>query len=65
MNRRFRLTIQCDNAAFEDEEAEIARILRRVAADVAEQGDTSGVCLDINGNVVGTFNFLGRATAGR
>lgn len=56
----FRLTMQCDTAAFDDVEAEIARILRRVAADVAEQGDRDGACLDVNGNVVGTFALTGR-----
>lgn len=57
----FRLQIKCDNAAFADDgiETEVARILRRVAADVAEQGDRSGVCMDANGNRVGSYTLTG------
>ena len=55
----FRLQIKCDNAAFEDLEGEVGRILRRVAADVAEQGDRSGVCMDYNGNRVGSYTLTG------
>lgn len=52
---QFRLTITCDNAAFEDSpEAEIARILRVTAAglEVADF-DTCRDLRDVNGNVVG------------
>jgi hypothetical protein len=57
----FRLQIKCDNEAFSDGslEPEVARILRRVAADVAEQGDRSGVCMDVNGNRVGSYTLTG------
>lgn len=54
---QFRLTITCENAAFEDSpEAEIARILRRTA-DSMEDGFDFGFCrnlLDADGNIVGT-----------
>lgn len=51
----FYLNIVTDNAAFEDLEAEIARILRRVAARV-EQGEQSGGVMDANGNRVGDWD---------
>lgn len=54
---QFRLSITCENAAFEDSpESEIARILR-ATADRLESGDdfdTHRNLSDLNGNVVGT-----------
>lgn len=46
-----------DNAAFQDgnKQAEVARILRKVAEKV-EAGEDSGSCMDINGNKVGTWS---------
>lgn len=46
-----------DNAAFQDgnKQAEVARILRKVAEKV-EAGEDSGPCMDINGNKVGTWS---------
>jgi hypothetical protein len=56
----FRLQITTDNDAFSgDPGPELARILRRVAKDVDEQGDTQGVCMDMNGNRVGSFRLTG------
>lgn len=58
---KFTLGFSCDNAAFGDEydeyamEQEIARILRRVAHKVLEEGDHSGQIRDINGNWVGRY----------
>lgn len=55
----FTLTINTDNAAFEDNEGrdEIARILRKVAADVEYYSDsirhTQITIMDVNGNAVG------------
>ena len=54
---QFRLTITCENAAFEDSpEAEIARILREVAVflDAGIDFDAYKSLRDVNGNVVGT-----------
>ena len=53
----FYLNIKTDNAAFSDDafEAEIARILRRVA-DRVERGEQSGGILDVNGNGVGDWD---------
>ncbi len=56
---RFRLNLECDNAAFEGEnmQHEIARCLRAVA-DRVERGEDCGLYRnihDINGNPVGTF----------
>jgi hypothetical protein len=63
---KFKLNIECGNAAFvDDQNAEIARILRAVAADL--EADTSGRLYeqhfrDSNGNRVGSFKlFKGRA----
>ena len=62
--RRLVVRVRCDNAAFAgqpgDEPAEVARILRRIADDVAKgyQGDS---LRDLNGNTVGAWQFLGTA----
>lgn len=65
----FTLTIQTDNAAFADAGgeptpeavgAEVARILRTVAAIVKDGPDLdgdSGTCMDSNGNKVGSWEF--------
>ena len=61
MSRRLVVRVRCDNAAFAgDEPAEVARILRRAADDVANgrQGDS---LRDVNGNTVGAWQFLGIA----
>ncbi len=60
---RLTITIDCDNAAFDDDEgccgAEVARILHRLAdgfseSDAAGIADESGLKLrDSNGNTVG------------
>lgn len=53
---RFNLTISCDNDAFTDDpSAEVAAVLVRVVAQLA-QAD-SGTVLDSNGNSVGTWGF--------
>lgn len=50
---RFNLSIDCDNAVFEDEPAtEIARIMATVAERVTE-GGIGGNVRDLNGNTVG------------
>lgn len=58
---QFTVTIDTDNAAFsgDDSGAELARILRAVAARV-EDGADDGVEYDINGNRVCTFELAGR-----
>jgi hypothetical protein len=54
---RFALTINCTNAAFDDDpRPEIARILRELA-DRLDGGITQGGVHDVNGNTVGTFTF--------
>ena len=57
----FKLTINTDNAAFNeyerDRNTETARILR-VAAEVVSQGGTEGTVFDSNGNKVGKFSFV-------
>ena len=51
----FTLTIDTDNDAFADDpQAEIARILRKVARRVA-CGEDTGRCMDANGNGVGGY----------
>ena len=53
----FSLTIETDNAAFEDREAELTRILRK-AADLVEAGETESRLYDMNGNRVGSMRYL-------
>jgi len=64
----FTLTINCENAVFEDNcNAEVARILRRVATDI-EEGNLNlpdwalrsqyQTLFDINGNDVGRASYL-------
>jgi hypothetical protein len=53
----FKIKIECDNAAFENDPlAEVARILRE-AADKLEQGQDGFKLRDINGNTVGSADF--------
>lgn len=53
----FTMKIECDNAAFEDEVAlEVARILE-AAGKALRMGNTSGRCIDANGNRVGTWEL--------
>lgn len=70
--KRFRLTLTCANAAFEDpgdpddedyvpehemaRGQETARILMDVAR-VVDAGGTEGKCRDANGNTVGDWRF--------
>lgn len=55
----FKLTIETDNAAFDDcPEQECARILRAVA-DALERGTRGAPLHDINGNRVGRFDLTG------
>lgn len=51
-----KITVRCDNAAFDDLEAEAARILREAAAQV-ERGCRAGRCFDGNGNHVGAWSI--------
>lgn len=51
----FTIKIKTDNAAFEDKNAEIARILREIANDL-EKDYVRSVILDHNGNNVGTVD---------
>lgn len=53
-----KIIVNMDNAAFEDGQgAELARILRRLADDVAS-GDSFATLRDINGNRVGGFVII-------
>lgn len=57
MSNSFSLTIDCDNDAFVgNKHAEIARILREVAAKI-EAGKYVTKLRDINGNTVGSVEF--------
>ena len=51
----FKLVINMDNAAFEDDEGanEVASILRRLAITLYSDGILGGILLDSNGNHVG------------
>jgi hypothetical protein len=53
----FTLTIECDNAAFENDPlGEVARILREAAYQL-DQGQDGFKLRDINGNTVGSAAF--------
>lgn len=55
----FRLTIECDNAAFDPRpDYELARLLRETALRI-EGGDTDHAIRDSNGNTVGSCTLLG------
>lgn len=58
----FRLTIRTENDAFSPPDAgpELARILRRLAGQLDAlplDGTTGGRVLDVNGNVVGEWEY--------
>ena len=61
---KFTLSINCDNAAFEDNPAsEIEHILCDVArqihdSDVANKREDRGALRDSNGNTVGTWRYV-------
>ena len=54
--KQFRVTIACENAAFDDDAVEeVARILYDIADKIGE--NSSGRVRDINGNDVGFWTF--------
>jgi hypothetical protein len=59
----FTLRIKCDNAAFADGDlrAEIARILREVATEVAGRRYGEKGIADVNGNTVGKYVLTGES----
>lgn len=60
---RFKLEFDCDNAAFgygQDDSAtfhETERILRKLLIEL-DNGNVSGRIADINGNTIGTWQFI-------
>lgn len=55
--KQFVLSIECENAAFNEcEKEEVARILREVS-DKLERGEEIGRVRDFNGNLVGEWMF--------
>lgn len=53
----FHVEIATSNDAFQDDTAEVARLLRVTANWLIDNYRTSGPLIDINGNQVGTFWF--------
>lgn len=54
---RFTVTIECDNAAFEDNaHGEVRRILHGIIERLGSMR-SSGACMDINGNKVGEWEL--------
>jgi hypothetical protein len=53
----FKLSIDCDNDAFEDCNTELSRILRELA-DKLDNGVTQAILRDYNGNTVGQAEFI-------
>lgn len=57
----FKLKIETDNAAFEDNpKEEIARLLKGVIDILEARGEDYGKLYDINGNPVGEFKLTQR-----
>lgn len=56
MLNRFQCEIRTDNAAFEDDAYEVARMLRAIA-DKLDAGTRGGPLHDANGNRVGRFDL--------
>lgn len=55
---RFVVTIECDNAAFEDDPScEVANILRKVVRAVEKDGSQGGGLADSNGNTCGYYKY--------
>ena len=57
------IKIKTDNAAFEERDAEIARIVREVARWIDSEGIDDGAearCRDLNGNTVGSVTVRGK-----
>jgi hypothetical protein len=55
---RFVVTIQCDNAAFEDDPAcEVANILRKISRAIEKDGSQEGRVADSNGNTCGSYKY--------
>ena len=58
----FRITIECENAAFVDREGnEVAQILRGVATAIEQHMPTDGMermVRDCNGNTVGSWDYV-------
>ena len=54
---KIKIEIYCDNAAFEQLDSEVYRILTELAERVSEFGVrmSKGNIMDTNGNTVGTF----------
>ena len=50
---KFKIEIECDNAAFDEPYEELARILRDLADDIEESVHLAHPIFDINGNRVG------------
>lgn len=58
---KVKITIMCDNAAFEDcPEDEVARILRTEADNMQHNGLYNKIVLDLNGNRVGDITVTGK-----
>ena len=62
--RNVTITIECDNAAFDDTPMqEVSRILRKLANDIEafeqlnDTVDTGRILRDLNGNRVGRYTF--------
>lgn len=56
------VTIQMDNAAFEENSVELARILQDIASKIEQRGGVAAgdsfVAMDLNGNRVGKLEVI-------
>jgi hypothetical protein len=57
----FKVSLRLGNAAFDNHISfETARILREIADKLDDRGAHDGICVDINGNTVGSYRFSER-----
>lgn len=59
----FKLTIETDNADFEDDEGRTISVLLATIAAKLLDGERAGRILDANGNAVGDFTFTANEAA--
>lgn len=58
--RKFQLTFECENDAFEEDlHKAIADALVQAARRVRVEGDLHGVVRDMNGNTIGAYDLVG------
>lgn len=63
MAKKFKLEIEMENAEMQTPQ-DVAKALHMTAAQIDQQGRLTGRILDINGNAVGHWKFIGGNACG-